>query len=123
MEEPQSLDGRLGKLEGLMLGLQTSITQSQAHFAAYASRIESLEKRQIDLERQMITRSDLATMLEKVDNITRQQSLTQGGTDAAKWSIAQVATWMAVVISFFTLIYSISPKTEQIHPQHHPSSR
>lgn len=122
-EEQPSLDGRLGKLEGLMVGLQASITQSQAHFAAYASRIESLEKRQIDLERQMITRADLATMLEKVDNITRQQSLTQGGTDAAKWSIAQVATWMAVVISFFTLIYSISPRTEQIRLQHHPSSR
>jgi hypothetical protein len=107
MEEPQSLDGRLGKLEGLMLGLQTSITQSQAHFAAYASRIESLEKRQIDLERQMITRADLTALLEKVDTITRQQSTAQGGADATKWSIQQILTVAATLVAAAALAITL----------------
>lgn len=124
MEEQQgSLDGRLGKLEGLMVGLQASITQSQAHFAAYASRIESLEKRQIDLERQMITRADLSAMIEKVDNITRQQSAAQGSTEATKWNIQQVATWLAVIISLFTLIYTTNSKVGEVHQPQHPASR
>jgi hypothetical protein len=38
---------RLGKLEGMLTGLQASISQSQASTAAFLSRIERLEQRQV----------------------------------------------------------------------------
>lgn len=113
MDEPISLEGRLGKLEGLMIGLQASITQSQTHFAAYASRIEGLEKRQIQLERDMMTRQDLAGLIQKVDAIAAKQSSQEGGSEATRWSLQQIVSWAGLVIAILTAVVAIDDRLER----------
>lgn len=107
-EPPVSLYDRLGKLEGMMLGIQTSITQSQNHFAGYASRIDGLEKRQIELERQMITRADLANLMQKIDVIAEKQSSQEGGSEATRWSLQQIVSWAALLVALLTAVSGIT---------------
>jgi len=105
---------RLGKLEGMLTGLQASISQSQASTAAFLSRIERLEQRQVELERHMVTSADLATLSAKVDQLVSSDASRKGGTAMASWSFGAAASWAAVAISLLALV-GVGINREGIH--------
>lgn len=102
-----SLDGRLGKLEGLMIGLQASVTQAQTNFAAYASRIDTLEQRQIKLEREMMTRTEIKELIEKVDAIAKNQNQNEGNNEGTKWTIQQGLIIFSALVAASALVLTV----------------
>lgn len=107
---------RLGKLEGLIIGLQTSIGQSQAQTTAFMGRVERLEARQVELERNMITKDDISQLVSKVDQLATSDARQQGGTDVAKWSAQTVSSWAAVIIALLALV-GVGVNRERINHQ------
>lgn len=107
---------RLGKLEGLIIGLQTSIGQSQAQTTAFMGRVERLEARQVELERNMITKDDISQLVAKVDQLTASDARQQGGTAVAKWSTQTVSSWAAVIIALLALV-GVGVQRERINHQ------
>jgi|GEM_PF-2095470 hypothetical protein len=99
-----TLVDRLSKLEGLLIGLQNSIIQGQQQTSAFMSRVERLEARQVELERNMITKDDIASLVNKVDSLATSDAKQQGGTAVAKWSANTLGTWAAVLLSLLALI-------------------
>ncbi len=99
-----NLVDRLAKLEGLLIGLQNSIIQGQQQTSAFMTRVERLEARQVELERNMITKDDITSLVAKVDALATNDARQQGGTAVAKWSAGTLGSWAAVIISLLTLI-------------------
>lgn len=95
---------RLGKLEGLLVGLQNSISQGQASTTAFMSRVERLEQRQVELERNMVTTAHISALAEKVDSLVASDASRRGATGAVQWSAGQVVAWVAVVIAALALV-------------------
>jgi hypothetical protein len=95
---------RLGRLEGLITGLQASITQSHASTAAFMTRVERLEQRQVELERNMVTADDIKSLAQKVDSLVTSDASRRGGADVAKWSITQVLAFGALLTAVISLI-------------------
>jgi ABC-type sugar transport system ATPase subunit len=95
---------RLGKLEGLIIGLQTSIGQSQTQTTAFMARVERLESRQVELERNMITKDDISSLVAKVDALATNDARQQGGSAVATWSVQQIASWGALIIAVLALV-------------------
>jgi ABC-type sugar transport system ATPase subunit len=95
---------RLGKLEGLIIGLQTSIGQSQTQTTAFMARVERLESRQVELERNMITKDDISSLVTKVDALATSDARQQGGSAVATWSVQQIASWGALIIAMLALV-------------------
>jgi len=95
---------RLAKLEGMILVLQTTIAQGQNHSASFISKVERLEERQLELERHMVTKSDLASIGAKVDTLIQSEASRQGSTAANHWTLSSLAQWLALVISLLALI-------------------
>lgn len=110
---------RLGKLEGLITGLHNSITQGQTSAAAWMTRVERLEQRQIDLERRMVTVDHLRELSEKVDTLVSSDASMKGGRAVATWSIGQMVLIAGLLITFLSL-YSIGIRQPpaQVPPQH-----
>jgi hypothetical protein len=124
-----NLVDRLGKLDGLLMGLQLSINQGQAQTSAFMARVERLEARQVELERNMITRDDISQLVAKVDKLGNSDARTQGGRAVATWSASALATWAAIAISVLALL-STAVQRERIQglqprpaPTSAPSSR
>lgn len=116
---------RLGKLEGLIIGLQNSIGQSQAQTTAFMGRVERLEARQVELERNMITKDDISQLVAKVDQLTTSEARQQGGTAVASWSAQTIGAWAAVIIALLALV-GVGVNREQTQhqaPPSHPASR
>lgn len=95
---------RLAKLEGLIIGLQTTIAQGQNHSASFISKVERLEERQLELERHMVTKTDLASIGAKVDQLITSEASRQGSTAANHWTLSSLAQWLALVLSLLALI-------------------
>ena len=95
---------RLGRLEGLLVGLQSSISQSQAQWAGSQARVERLETRLVELESRQVTREDLRSLAEKVDALITAEARQSGGVKVASWSIANLAPWVALLVSVLALI-------------------
>lgn len=95
---------RLGRLEGLLVGLQNSISQSQAQWAGSQARVERLEARLVELESRQVTREDLKSLAEKVDSLISAEARQSGGVGLASWSITNLANWLAVVIALLALV-------------------
>lgn len=95
---------RLGKLEGLIIGLQNSIGQSQAQTTAFMGRVERLEARQVELERNMITKDDISQLVAKVDQLATNDARQQGGSAVASWSMQTLGSWAAVIIALLALV-------------------
>lgn len=109
---------RLGRLEGLITGLQASISQSQASTAAFLARIERLEQRQVELERNMVTATDIASLTSKVDQLITSDAKQQAGTSIASWSLGTAANWAAVIIALLALVgVGINREQQQDLPQ------
>jgi hypothetical protein len=94
---------RLGKLEGLLMGLQASIVQSQAQVTGFMSRVESLERRLVELEKVQVTRTDLEALGAKVDALAVSDARSRGGVGVAGYLtttiialIAAGAAWAAL---------------------------
>jgi hypothetical protein len=95
---------RLAKLEGLIIGLQTTIAQGQNHSASFISKLERLEERQLELERHMVTTTDLDKIGAKVDQLITSEASRQGSTAANHWTLSSLAQWAALVLSLLALI-------------------
>jgi ABC-type sugar transport system ATPase subunit len=115
---------RLGKLEGLIIGLQTSIGQSQQQTTAFMARVERLEARQVELERSMITKDDISSLAAKVDALATNDARHEGTAAAASWSISNLAQWAAVVIALLALVgVGIDRIEHPPTPAEHPAAR
>lgn len=111
---------RLGKLEGLIIGLQTTISQGQQQTTAFMQRVERLEARQVVLERNMITREDIAQLAAKVDQLATSEARQQGGTAVASWSAQTIGAWAAVIIALLALV-GVGVNRERINHQSQPA--
>ena len=90
-----TLVDRLARMEGLLVGLQASITQSQAQVTGFLSRVESLERRLVDLEKAQVTRADLEALGQKVDALTVSEARQNGGTGALTWVLPLLISLVA----------------------------
>lgn len=113
---------RLGKLEGLLVGLQNSISQGQAATAAFMSRVERLEQRQVELERSMVTTTHIADLSKKVDSLVASDASRRGATGAVQWSAGQIVAWAAVVVALLALI-GVGINRERLQSPLSPSQR
>jgi hypothetical protein len=107
---------RLGKLEGLLIGLQTSIGQGQQQTTAFMQRVERLEARQVELERHMITKDDISQLVAKVDRLATSDARQQGGTAVASWSAQTIGSWAAVIIALLALV-GVGANRERLNRQ------
>ena len=103
---------RLGRLEGLLVGLQNSITQGQSQTAAFMARVERLEQRQVELERNMVTVSHLTPLTEKVDSLLAAEASRKGVNAAAQFGAGQIVSWAAVVVAALALLSSQLPRLQ-----------
>lgn len=110
---------RLGKLEGLLVGLQNSISQGQASTAAFMARVERLEQRQVELERNMITSADIASLSAKVDKLIASEAGIRGATGAVQWSAGHIVAWAAVAVTALGLIY-VALERNQVESERPP---
>lgn len=95
---------RLGRLEGLLVGLQSSISQSQAQWAGSQARVERLEQRLIELETRQVTRDDLRELSSKVDELCAAEARSSAGVSFASWSVQTLAPWLAVAVAIAALL-------------------
>jgi hypothetical protein len=99
-----TLIDRLAKLEGMLLGLQNSIVQSQSQVTSFMARVERLEQRQIELEKCQVTRDDMRELSEKVDDLIASEARQRGGLGMAGWSFSQAINLAAVIIALIALV-------------------
>jgi ABC-type sugar transport system ATPase subunit len=114
---------RLGKLEGLIIGLQTSIGQSQTQTTAFMARVERLESRQVELERNMITKDDISSLVTKVDALATSDARQQGGSAVATWSVQQIASLGALIIALLALVGVGANRDRMQHQTPTPAGR
>lgn len=124
-EQPVSLVtlvDRLGKLEGLLIGLQNSIVQGQTQTTAFLARVERLETRQVELERSMVTKDDISALSTKVDALATNDARQQGGAAIASWSVANLAPWIAALAAVMALIgVGINQERQLMQTPTHPA--
>lgn len=99
-----TLVDRLGRLEGLLVGLQNSIVQSQGQTSAFMARVERLEQRLVELETRQVTKADLKEISSKVDNLIQAEARQSGGVGVASWSVTNLANWLALIIAILALV-------------------
>lgn len=99
-----TLVDRLGRLEGLLVGLQNSIVQSQGQTSAFMARVERLEQRLVELETRQVTKADLKEISNKVDNLIQSEARQAGGVGVASWSVTNLANWLALIIAILALV-------------------
>lgn len=113
---------RLGKLEGLIVGLQNSISQGQASTTAFMSRVERLEQRQVELERNMVTTAHIAALTEKVDSLVASDASRRGATGAVQWSAGHVVAWAAVAVTALAMV-GVGIRSEHTQQQQAPTQQ
>ena len=101
--EEASISGRLGRLEGMILGLQGSINAQGQQTTQFLVRVERLEERQLSLERNVATISDFRDLACKVDGLVVDDAAQKGRQAAGQFAIPALAQWLAVVVSFLAL--------------------
>lgn len=107
---------RLARLEGLLVGLQSSISQSQVQWAGSQARVERLEQRLVELETRQVTREDLKSLADKVDALVTADARQVGGVSAVSWSIANLAPWLALIVAILALI-GVGANRQEIQQQ------
>lgn len=113
---------RLGKMEGLLIGLQTSLNQSQAQVTGFLSRVEGLEKRLVELEKGQVTRADLEALGKKVDALVTSDARQSGGVGVLGYVVTTVVALVAAGAAIAALLND--PRVQQIEgelaPHGHP---
>jgi hypothetical protein len=99
-----TLAGRLGKLEGLLVGLQQSITAQSQQTAQFLVRVERLEQRQLELERSVATVDDFRLLSGKVDSLLTSDATAKGRQSVSQFAIPALAQWATVVIALLALV-------------------
>lgn len=113
---------RLGKMEGLLVGLQTSMTQSQAQVTGFLSRVESLERRLVELEKVQVTRADLEALGQKVDALAVSEARQNGGTGALTWVLPLLISLVAAAAAISNALKTEDPTP--MPPAHsHPTEQ
>lgn len=111
---------RLGKMEGLLVGLQTSMTQSQAQVTGFLSRVEGLERRLVELEKSQVTRGDLEALGAKVDALAVSEARQNGGAGALTWVLPLLISLVAAAAAIGNAL-KIQDRTQPLPPVHtHP---
>ena len=95
---------KLAKMEGLLLGLQNDLKNTYSYTAAAIAKVETLEKRQVELERSMVTKADIAALLAKVDTLVSSDASRKGATNVATWSITNLVPYLALLVSLLALV-------------------
>lgn len=95
---------KLAKMEGLLLGLQNDLKNTYSYTAAAIAKVETLEKRQVELERSMVTKADIASLLAKVDTLVSSDASRKGATNVATWSITNLVPYLALLVSLLALV-------------------
>lgn len=113
---------RLGKLEGLLVGLQASMSHGQSQVSGFVARVERLEQRQVELEARVVTRDDLQKLTEKVDGIATTINRGQGGAGMLGYlTTAAIAAVAAAATAWGVLRATPAGTIETPIPQHsHP---
>lgn len=114
-----SLDTRLGRLEGLLHGLQTTLLSSQTTVTNFLTKISELEKRQVELERQMVTSEELRDLSSKTSDDMRELTKTvealvasenrlQGKSTQTQFTLPLVIQLGTLIIAALALFNSLS---------------
>lgn len=111
-----TLAGRLGKLEGLLVGLQGSINAQGQQTAQFLVRVERLEQRQLELERSVATVEDFRLLSEKVDRLVTADATQKGRQSVSQFAIPALAQWSAVVIALLALV-GVGMNRQAIHQE------
>lgn len=98
-----ALVDRLARMEGMILGLQNSIGQSQSQVTGFMTRVERLEQQQIRLEREQISKEDLKELSIKVDGLVASEQKRSGRADMAGWSWARLIQVLTLAIALLAL--------------------
>lgn len=94
---------RLSRLEGLLLGLQNNIGQSQLQWTASQRRVELLEQRMGQLELGRVTKEDMKELTNKVDALIGRSKETSGVASVLNWAVKNVAPWLAILLSIVAI--------------------
>jgi hypothetical protein len=95
---------RLGRLEGLLIGLQAGLGQQRDSVAGFMSRVERLEQRQVQLEAHQVTREDLKRLEETVDRLATAEATSRGSRSFADGLATKVAPWGALLVAILALM-------------------
>lgn len=101
--EEAALYERLGRLEGLLMGVQSSLGQHRDYVASFLPRVERLEQRQVQLEAHQVTREDLRRLEETVGRLATAEAASRGSRSL----IRELVPWLALGISALTLAVAI----------------
>jgi hypothetical protein len=99
-----SIGERLGKLEGLLVGLQNAFNSHSQQTAQFLVRVERLEQRQLELERSVATVEDFRALAVKVDKLVAADARHEGQASLGRFALPALAQWTAVVVSILALI-------------------
>jgi hypothetical protein len=117
---------RLGKLEGLLVGLQASMSHGQSQVSGFVARVERLEQRQVELEARVVTRDDLKELTAKVDGLTTAINKGQGGAGMLSYLITAGVAALAAAATVWGVIVALKalpPKSDAsglVLPHSHP---
>lgn len=95
---------RLGRLEGLLIGLQAGLGQQRDSVAQFLSRIERLEQRQVQLEAHQVTREDLRDLRDTVDRLVNAEATARGSRSFADGMATKLAPWGALLVAVLALL-------------------
>lgn len=94
---------RLGRLEGLLIGLQAGLGQHRDSMAGFMTRVERLEQRQVQLEAHQVTREDLRELRDTVDRLVSAEATARGSRSFADGMATKLAPWGALLVAVLAL--------------------
>lgn len=94
---------RLGKLEGMLTGLQSTLHAQNQQTTQFLVRIEKIEQRQLEMERSVATGGDLRDLAEKVDHLLAADARNEGRTSLGRYAVPLMAQWSAVLVAAMAL--------------------
>ena len=110
-----TLVDRLARMEGLLVGLQASLTQSQAQLTSHLSRVETLERRLVELERTQVTRADLEALGAKVDALAGSEARQNGAAGALTWAVPLLISLLAAAAAIGNVLKNPDLPRPSIH--------
>ena len=113
---------RLAKMEGLLQGLQNTLVQSQSQTATFMAKVGDLERRQVELERAMVTSADMQQLSEKVDRLITSEARLQGRASQTQFALPVIAQWGALLVALLALV-STTVNRQELEQQRTPTHR
>ena len=104
----------VAEMRGMLLAMQNDLKHSQTYTTNALAKVETLEKRQVELERSMVTKADIAALLAKVDTLVSSDASRKGATNVATWSITNLVPYLALLVALLALVDANLGRTEVI---------